>query len=139
MAKILVIDDDPSIRIFIKTALNIEGHEVELKENALEGLAFMRTGEIPDLVVTDLLMDVMGGSELINAMREDYQLRDIPAIIITGCIPMPGVLPEENKFQGLLIKPFDLDDFLETVARLTRKEDIDQVKRYVIYPGSNRS
>lgn len=132
MAKILVVDDDPSIRMFIKTALNIEGHEVELKENALEGLAFMRTGKIPDLVVTDLLMRVMGGRELINAMREDYQLRDIPAVIITGCIPMPGVLPEENQFQGLLIKPFDLEVFLDTIVRLTSKVENDQVKRYVI-------
>jgi CheY-like chemotaxis protein len=121
VAKILVIEDDPAIRMVLETALLLDGYEVEVHKNALEGLTSMQSGMIPDLVLTDLIMSVMDGRTLIKTMRDDAQLQNIPAVIITGCIPKQEVLPEADQFQGLLIKPFDIGDLLELVAMLTRK------------------
>jgi CheY-like chemotaxis protein len=119
MAKILVVEDNPAIRLVIQMTLTDEGHQVELRKNAPEALTLMKSGTIPDLVLTDLIMGEMSGRDLIKKMREDYQLRGIPAVIITGCIPDPDILPDTNDFQGLLLKPFDIDDLIALVANIT--------------------
>lgn len=119
MAKILVVEDNPAIGMVMRIALTDEGHQVEVRKNAREGLAFMENGIIPDIVLTDLIMDGMDGRELIRKMRESHKLHDIPAVIITGCVPSSDILPPENEFQGLLIKPFDIEDVICTVDRLT--------------------
>lgn len=121
MAYILVIDDDLAIRVLINTALTYEGHEVDVLKNGLEGLSLMKSGKIPDLVLTDLNMDVMNGRDLIIKMRVDSQLHNIPAVIMTGSILTPGILPETDQFQGLLRKPFDIKDLITTVDSLTRE------------------
>ncbi len=120
MAKVLVIEDNPAIGLVMRIALMDEGHQVDVKQNAQEGLSMMKNGRIPDLVVTDLFLSGMGGRELIRKMRSDERLHDVPAVIITGSIPCPEILPQENEYQGLFIKPFDLNDVLDTVSKLTK-------------------
>ena len=123
MAKILVIDDDPAIGMIIQIALTMDGHEVVVRTDALDGLALMQNDAIPDLVLTDLIMGIMNGRDFIQKMRLDPRLSSIPTVVITGCIPQPGILPETNQYQGLLIKPFCIEDLISTVARLTTKAD----------------
>lgn len=115
MNKILVVEDNPVIGMVIQTALVDEGHRVEVRKNALEGLYLMKSGFIPDLVLTDLIMQGMDGRDLIRKMRDDQQLCKIPAIIMTAAIPNPDILPDEDQFQGILNKPFDIDDLVRTV------------------------
>jgi len=119
LAKVLVVEDNPTIGMVMQIALTEEGHVVQLKNNALDGLSYMQKGNIPDIVLTDLIMGGMDGRSLIIKMRHDHRLHDIPAVIITGCIPHPGILPKQHEFQGLLIKPFDIQDVLDTVSQLT--------------------
>ena len=119
MAQILVVEDNPAIGMVIQIALTDEGHQVELRKNGLEGLSLMESGRITDLVITDLIMEKMSGRDLIRTMRNDHQMCSIPVVIITGCIPNFEIFPEENQFQGLLLKPFNLEDLIAIVARLT--------------------
>lgn len=124
MARILVVEDNPTIAMVMEIALTDEGHEVVIGNNGMEGLAIMQSKRIPDLVLTDLNMSGIDGNgrDLISKMRDNDQLRNIPAVIITGSIPNPRILPESHQFQGLLIKPFDIDELVNTVARLTCKQ-----------------
>lgn len=119
MARILVVEDNPAIGMVLQITLSDEGHQVELRKNASEGLSFLKSEKIIDLVLTDLIMGEMSGRDLIDEMRDDHQLRGIPVVIITGCIPNPEVFPEEHQFQGVLHKPFDLEDLVAIVERLT--------------------
>ena len=119
MAQILVVEDNPAIGMVIQIALTDEGHQVELRKNGLEGLSLMESGRCTDLVITDLIMEKMSGRDLIRTMRNDHEMCGIPVVIITGCIPNLEIFPEENQFQGLLFKPFDLEDLIAIVARLT--------------------
>ncbi|UWG98676.1 response regulator [Dehalobacter sp. DCM] len=115
MNRILVVEDNPLIGMVIQTALTDDGHNVEVRKNALEGLYLMKSGYVPDLLLTDLIMQGMGGRDLIQRMRNDNQLRHIPAVIITAAIPNRDNLPEANQYQGFLSKPFNIDDLLRTV------------------------
>lgn len=122
MAKIIVVEDNMAIAMVIQIALRDEGHGVEILKNAQEALTFMQNGFIPDLLLTDLMLGGMNGRDLIIKMRDDQILRSVPAVIITGCVPMPELLPAPDQFQGFLNKPFDLDDLIDLVDRLIATE-----------------
>lgn len=122
MANIIVVEDNVAIAMVMQITLSDEGHNVKLLKNAREALTLMQNGFIPDLVLTDLIMGGMNGRDLIVKMREDTLLRSVPAVIITGCVPKPEILPEADQFQGLLNKPFDLDELVSLVESLIHTE-----------------
>lgn len=62
MSRILVIDDDPDVRQLLKTALELDKHEVLEAENGKEGVRRWRESR-PDLVITDIVMPVKDGYE----------------------------------------------------------------------------
>ncbi|NLL52900.1 MAG: response regulator [Peptococcaceae bacterium] len=118
MARILVVEDNPMIGMVMQIALSDEGHEIDILNCAVESLKVMENGKIPDLVFTDLNLKGVNGCELIRKMRCNKRLNHIPAVIITGDIPSPDILPHEDEYQGLLIKPFDLREVTGIVAKL---------------------
>jgi CheY-like chemotaxis protein len=119
LANVLVVEDNPSIGLVIELALTDEGHHVELRQNALDGLSIMQNAPVPDLVLTNLRLPGMNGRDFVLKMRSDHRLQGVPVVIITGSIPETNILPNADLYQGLLLKPFDLDDLTDTVLRLT--------------------
>lgn len=81
MAKILVVDDERSIRNIIKELLEIEGHTVRTAENGAQGLEAI-TSEPPDLVISDIKMPEMDGIELLGRILTSHH--DIPVVMISG-------------------------------------------------------
>ena len=79
MAKILVIDDERSIRNSMKDILSFEGHEVVLAENGMEGLVSVKT-EKPEVVFCDIKMPKMEGIEVLERIKEFTS--DVPVIMI---------------------------------------------------------
>ena len=83
--RILIVDDSPAMRTFIRRAIRLSGLEVTQyleAGNGLEALNVMRSGRI-DAVLTDINMPVMDGEEMLRHMAEDETLREIPAIVIS--------------------------------------------------------
>jgi DNA-binding response OmpR family regulator len=81
MARILVVDDDPSIRLLYKEELQQEGHEVLTAATAAEGLALVESTR-PDLVTLDIKMP---GQDGLTALRElKARHRDLPVIMCTA-------------------------------------------------------
>ena len=78
MTKILVIDDERSIRNSMKDILQYEGHEVVLAENGMEGLVSVKS-EKPDIVFCDIKMPKMEGIEVLERIKEFSA--DTPVII----------------------------------------------------------
>lgn len=83
MARILVADDDSNVRFMLRIILEREGYTVTEASNGSEALDLMREA-IPDLVITDYVMPVMGGEELIERMRSDPSLQRLPVLGITA-------------------------------------------------------
>jgi CheY-like chemotaxis protein len=114
--RILVIDDDADIRDAIRMTLDLmledRSHEILTASDGAEALQQLR-GTTPDLVLLDLMMPVMSGSELLDVMRKDPRLRDVPVVIVSAWSREAAV----TGAQGFLSKPIDMDDLLQVIEK----------------------
>jgi CheY-like chemotaxis protein len=117
MAKILVIDDEPTIVMVLEEILQDAGYEVFTASNGLHGLNSLRKGLRPDLLIIDLLMPVMGGREFLSFVHKDFKLSAMRVILLTGSIPNEKEFPPEEFYQDIICKPFNIDDVVTSVGR----------------------
>ncbi len=83
LPRILVVDDEPDLRFLLRRVFEAAGHAVSEAGNGADALTSVRRSP-PDLVVTDMMMPVMGGVELIRRLRSDPTMRDIPIVAVSG-------------------------------------------------------
>lgn len=107
-----MVDDEASVRFVLKEAIEGAGYEVVEAHNGAVALARM-VGFRPDLVVTDLMMPVMGGAELIARLRSDPETSSIPIMVVSA---QRGI--ESHVVDAVFVKPVVLGAFLETVRSL---------------------
>ncbi|HPQ60430.1 MAG TPA: response regulator, partial [Syntrophales bacterium] len=81
--KILSVDDDPDITVFVKTVLEENGYTALLAKNGETGLAMAKV-EKPSLIILDVLMPKQSGIRMYRELKNDPELRDIPVIILSG-------------------------------------------------------
>jgi len=81
--KVLVVDDDPDIRILNKSIVEESGYTPIEAENGEEGLK-MAKKENPDLIILDVLMPKQSGVRLYRELVTDKSLKDIPIILLSG-------------------------------------------------------
>ncbi|MCK9617765.1 MAG: response regulator transcription factor [Lentimicrobiaceae bacterium] len=81
--KILVIDDEKSIRLLLENFLN-KDYEVISKSDGLEALSWMQEGNLPDLIVADIQMPNLDGYEFIENVRSSGYFKNIPLIMLSG-------------------------------------------------------
>ena len=116
--RVLVVEDDPSVRGLLHTLLSAEGYDVSTASDGLAGLV-KATATHPSLVLLDLMMPDLGGVRVLEELRDDPELADIPVIVVTGKIDaVPGMralLGEDNVF----VKPFAVAELLTRVGDVT--------------------
>jgi DNA-binding response OmpR family regulator len=124
MAKILVIDDEPSILLMIKKMLEKAGHEVYTALNGKEGMQEFAKNKV-DLLITDIIMPEKEGLETIVEMRKKYPYLKIIAISGGGRISADGYLPGAKLLGANMVfqKPLIQKEFLEAVSFLLRDQD----------------
>ena len=83
MKKILVVEDEKNIRDTLKDILSLNGYKVFTAQNGKEGIE-MATEELPDLIVSDVMMPEMNGYELIENIRKMEKFASIPFIFLTA-------------------------------------------------------
>jgi two-component system, OmpR family, phosphate regulon response regulator PhoB len=81
--KVLVVDDDPDVRLFSVTVLEENGYTTMEATNGEEGMRLIQ-GEQPDLVILDVLMPRESGVRLYRQIKTDARFADIPVIILSG-------------------------------------------------------
>lgn len=119
MAKILVIDDERSIRNSMKEILGFEGHDVALAENGLEGLVAVKT-EKPEVVFCDIKMPKMEGIEVLERIKDIHP--EIPVIMISGHGTIDTAIEAIKKgAYDFIEKPLDLNRILITIKNATDK------------------
>jgi two-component system alkaline phosphatase synthesis response regulator PhoP len=116
--RVLVVEDDPSVRGLLHTLLTGEGYEVATASDGLAGLVKASSNR-PDLMLLDLMMPDLGGVRVLEELRSDPALADIPVIVVTGKLeavpPLRALLGEGNVF----VKPFGVAELLDRVAAVT--------------------
>ncbi len=119
MTKILVIDDERSIRNSMKDILQYEGHEVVLAENGMEGLVSVKS-EKPDIVFCDIKMPKMEGIEVLERIKEFSA--DTPVIMISGHGTIDTAIEAIRKgAYDFIEKPLDLNRIQITIKNATDK------------------
>ena len=113
---VLVVDDDPDIRLMIAQALELEGWSVTGAANGAEALRALREGTRPVVVLLDIMMPVMNGWQFMDEQRRDPALATIPVVLISGDERLPEKASEAH-VAGFLKKPMDLWALLEVVQR----------------------
>ena len=89
--RILVVDDHKTNRMKMSFAVKKEGHAVETAENGLEAMELLSTKPF-DLVLLDIVMPEMDGYEVLERMKGDRQLRDIPVLVISSMQEMDSIV-----------------------------------------------
>ena len=114
---ILLVEDDFAIRETVADVLTGEGFEVACARDGADALRQLGDGSPPPgLILLDLMMPVMDGWSFRSAQREDPRLAAIPVVLVSTGAGAEGTL-EALAPDGLLPKPFDLDQLIEVVGR----------------------
>jgi CheY-like chemotaxis protein len=119
MKTILLVDDEYSIIEVLAYLLEEEGYAVLTACNgrvALERAA----NKVPDVVVTDQMMPVMTGTELLAALRKDPALQHIPVILMTSA---PLAATRKLRWDDFVAKPFAFSELLQAVRRLVPRAE----------------
>ena len=113
---VLIVDDEFGLADLITDLLTEAGYDVALAINGKLGLASLAARRA-DIVVTDVMMPVMDGPEMIRRMRGDPALAAIPAILMTA---LPEAIPTgaAAMHDAVLLKPFSIAELLATIRQL---------------------
>ncbi len=141
MGKILIIDDDEAVGKVLGILLRRHGHEVTVAQDGKAGIAAARQGV--DLVICDLSMPVMGGHDVLAALKQNPQLEEIPFIFLSGQADRESVRHSMNLGSDDFIpKPAPPEEILATVnarlqqhARRQQRRDEEVKKAVQIFSG----
>lgn len=114
---ILIVEDSPDVRVYVADLLKNE-YEILLAENGEKGLE-LALDNIPDLILSDIMMPGMDGIEFCRRIKTSWQTSHIPIILLTAKVG------DESKLEGLetgaddyLTKPFNADELLVRIKNL---------------------
>lgn len=114
LSNVLIVDDEPSFRSFLRVILEGAGHEVREAEDGRRGLALY--GQQPaDLVITDLGMPEMTGLDMMAAMQRDFGY--VRTFVVSGRDEEELLQAKSMGAQAVWSKPFNLDEFLLAVRQ----------------------
>ena len=117
MTSILVVDDDSSITEMLQAFLEGEGYQVVIAHDGQEGLACLKTSAVT-LVLCDFMMPGLNGVQMCRTMQAHPEYQAIPFVLMSAF--HATIDATSCRFAALLAKPFDLDELLLLITRLSR-------------------
>jgi CheY-like chemotaxis protein len=119
LIRILIVDDDPSIRYVLRLILEREGYEVLEAGHGEAALAMIRPNPLPDVVMTDLMMPIMGGVELIHRLRAEPRTAKIPIVVVSSNPDVAQGLQDSGLVDAVVSKPFTAVRLADRVRAVT--------------------
>jgi len=118
--KILIVDDKAEFRRLTKTILS-SSYQVESAENGVEALSLLQNGYMPDLIVSDLMMPVLGGKDFVEQLKASGAFKHIPIIILSSI----DKTDEKIKLikmgaDDYLEKPYNPNELMVRIEKLLR-------------------
>ena len=129
--KILVADDDSSIRDIFNIILVRAGYDIEVKEDANE--IFKNNFKIPDLFLIDKLLSGVDGLEVCHYLKNNPDTCDIPVVMVSAS-PDIGVSAIKAGADDFIEKPFDLAHLLKVIERNISNAKNEKLKKKVPSP-----
>ena len=133
--KLLVVEDHADIRLYLRVLFSAT-YNIIMAENGEEGVRMARK-EIPDLVITDVMMPVMNGFECCRILKEDLKTCHIPIILLTA------LTDDENIVKGIelgaddyILKPFNPEILRTKVKRLIKsRTELKRIYTKLLMPS----
>lgn len=119
MKKVLVVDDEESFRKSIASQLRLKGYGIFEAEDGMMGLE-IATKELPDIILTDVHMDVMNGFMMVEELQQDPATASIPVIMMTSAAQAAGAWNSGAAVE-YLEKPFTIVKLLEVFGKVLKK------------------
>ncbi len=115
MSKVLYVEDEADLRDYLVEELLDEGYEVLEAENGQQGLEMAST-DIPDLIISDITMPVMNGMDMLEKIKENASLTEIPVILLSA-LNDEEFHDKANKLgvEVYFVKPADMRMLMYTV------------------------
>src|ERR1700720_4904108 len=114
--RILVVDDEETIREIVSSMLTAAGYKCRQAASGMEALALLESGEEFELMLSDLMMAELDGIGLLERTKERFP--DMPVVMVTAVHDISVALAAiRNGAYDYLLKPFERDQLLATVSR----------------------
>ena len=115
---VLIVDDDPGVRGFVRASLELEGYVVREAASAEEGLAALEEHS-PDLILLDVMMPHVDGWEMLRRVQERHGVGAIPVLMFSGKVDETAAADARSRgAQGFVGKPFDPSQLIESAKQL---------------------
>jgi len=123
MAKLLIVDDEPTLVLLMRTVLEKVGHTIAEAGNGVEALAKLGvapddpSAELPELILLDVMMPLLDGVGVAAALRDHPRAGGIPILIVTAKGAMRPLFEAMPQVSGFFQKPFTPNGLREAVQR----------------------
>jgi excisionase family DNA binding protein len=115
---VLIVDDDPGLRRYVRASLESEGYAVREAGSAEEGLAALEE-ESPDLILLDVMMPKVDGWEMLRRVQERHGVGTIPVVMFSGKVDEASEADAKARgAKGFIGKPFDPRQLIESTKQL---------------------
>ena len=116
--RLLVVDDDPTIRRVLTLNFEDEGYEVSVACNGEEATAMARSLH-PDVMILDVMMPGTDGFSVLRSLRTSPQTDDIPVVLLSAKASDDEVFAGwQSGADSYVTKPFEIDEILRLVAHI---------------------
>lgn len=109
--RVLIVEDDQSLRAVIRMVLEQAGYEISKARHGIAALELIDS-QTPDVVVADMRMPLMSGVELIGRLRSDPTTASIPIVLPSGLLPDPQV---SSLVDAVVAKPLEPAELLAAI------------------------
>lgn len=120
--RVLVVDDEPDVRLVARVILEAAGHHVDEAGSGEAALDHLDRSTVPDVVLLDVRMPGLDGWEVLRRIRRNPGVPTIPVVIFTADIDAAAEAPlhlREHEF--FLAKPFDPDELVQLLVQAVRR------------------
>ena len=114
--KILVVDDDPDIRMMLKLMLEYKGYNVKIVEKVEDTLRTLEENDF-SVVIIDMLLSGISGTDICAEIRQTYKTADCPILMISAH-PNAKKICLDAGADDFIAKPFDMNDILSKISNL---------------------
>lgn len=128
MKKLLLADDSPTIERMIR--LNFEGEDIEIlcARDGDRALSLFEK-EKPDIVLADIYMPGQNGFNVCNFIKNHKRIKPVPVLLLVGSFePFNDEEAERVRADGVLVKPLDSNQLVETVKKLLQKDTVESMR-----------
>ena len=114
---ILIVEDNDDLSLLFKLVLESAGYKVSTVDNGYDALKYIANTK-PRLVLMDVMMPEIDGLQVARNIKQQKNNQSLPILLVSAVDRLKNEHLQESQADGILYKPFDLDELIDRVDRL---------------------